>query len=110
MKQTENESRTYKLDNYYLVSYYISSDYYRNVFVTNEKSTAIEYCSKFNRILNKWKDYYSQYEVDDFGTKWIADEHVEKHFNRWNSLQEIQECSYQEIQFRLTITYGDFSN
>lgn len=48
----------------------------------------------------KWKAYYKQFETDNFGMKWIADEHVEKHFNRWNSLQNITKCYYEEVSFR----------
>ena len=88
---------------YYLVRYYGGSydDYYNAVvFVTNKKSTATKYCSRFNKALKKWKTYYEQFETDKFGMKWIADEHVEKHFNRWNRLQNITKCYYEEVSFR----------
>jgi hypothetical protein len=88
---------------YYLVRYYGGSydDYYSAVvFVTNKKSTATKYCTKFNKMLKKWKDYYKQFETDKFGMKWIADEHFEKHFDRWNSLQNITKCYYEEVSFR----------
>lgn len=88
---------------YYLVRYCGGSygDYYDVVlFVTNKKSTATKYCSKFNKILKKWKTYYSQFEIDKFGIKWIADEHVEKHFYRWDRLQKITNCYHQEVSFR----------
>ena len=88
---------------YYLVRYCGGSydDYYSAViFVTNKKSTATKYCSKFNKALKRWKDYYKQFETDKFGMKWIADEHVEKHFDRWNSLQNITKCYYEEVSFR----------
>ena len=88
---------------YYLVRYCGGSydDYYSAVvFVTDKKSTAKKYVTKFNRILKKWKDYYKQFETDKFGMKWIADEHVEKHFDRWNSLQNITKCYYEEVSFR----------
>ena len=88
---------------YYLVRYYGGSydDYYSAVvFVTNKKSTATKYCTKFNKMLKKWKDHYKQFETDKFGMKWIADEHVEKHFDRWNSLQNITKCYYEEVSFR----------
>lgn len=88
---------------YYLVRYCGGSydDYYSAVvFVTNKKSTATKYCSKFNKALKKWKAYYKQFETDKFGMKWIADEHVDKHFDRWNSLQNITNCYYEEVPFR----------
>lgn len=89
--------------NCYVVKYCGGSkdDYYTAViFVTNKKSTATKYCSKFNKALKKWKAYYEQFETDEFGIKWIADEYVEKHFNRWNSLQNIIRCYYEEVEIR----------
>lgn len=88
---------------YYLVRYCGGSydDYYSAViFVTNKKSTATKYVTKFNRVLKKWKDYYKQFESNKYGFNWIADEHVEKHFDRWNSLQNITKCYYEEVPFR----------
>jgi hypothetical protein len=88
---------------YYLVRYCGGSydDYYSAViFVTNKKSTATKYVTKFNYILKKWKKHYEQFETDKFGMKWIADEHVEKHFDRWHSLQNITKCYYEEVSFR----------
>lgn len=88
---------------YYLVRYCGGShdNYYTVViFVTNKKSTAEKYCSKFNNALKKWKAYYEQFETDEYGMKWIADEYVEKYFHRWNSLQNITKCYYEQISFR----------
>jgi hypothetical protein len=51
-------------------------------------------------MLKKWKDYYKQFETDKFGMKLIADEHAEKYFDRWNSLQNITKCYYEEVSFR----------
>ena len=90
-------------DSYYLVRYSGGSydDYYSAViFVTDKKSTAKKYVTKFNRILKKWKKHYQQFETYKFGMKWIADEHVEKHFDRWHSLQNITKCYYEEVSFR----------
>ena len=88
---------------YYLVRYCGGSydDYYSAViFVTNKKTTATKYVTKFNRILKKWKNYYKQFENNKYGFKWIADEHIESHFQRWNSLQRITKCYYEEVSFR----------
>ena len=92
-----------KKGKFYLVQYYGGSydDHYNTIiFITNKKSTATKYCSKFNKALKKWNDYYKQFETDQFGTKWIADEHVEKHFDRWYSLRNITKCYYEEVSFR----------
>ena len=88
---------------YYLVRYCGGSfdDYYSAViFVTNKKLTATKYVTKFNRILKKWKDYYKQFESNEHGFNWIAEENVESHFERWNSLQNISKCYYEEVSFR----------
>ena len=88
---------------YYLIQYYGGSydDYYTTiVFVTNKKSIATKYVTKFNRILKKWKKHYEQFETNRFGSKWIADEHIEKHFDRWHSLRNISKCYYQEVSYR----------
>ncbi len=88
---------------YYLVRYYGGSyedRYNLVVFVTNKKSTATKYCTKFNKMLKKWKDYYKQFETDKFGMKWIADEYIENRFHRWNSLQRISRCYYEEVLSR----------
>ena len=87
----------------YLVRYCGGSyeDYYSAViFATSKKSTATKYVSKFNRILKKWKKHYSQFECDEMGFKWIKEEHIEQHFNRWNSLRDVTRCYYEEIEVR----------
>jgi hypothetical protein len=87
----------------YLVKYYGGSydDYYNvTIFATNKKSKAIKYVIKFNRILKKWKEYYSQYEDNKFGFKWIKDEFVNQYFNRWNNLNQLTKCYYEEIPVR----------
>jgi hypothetical protein len=87
----------------YLVKYCGGSfdDYYNAVvFATFKKSKAIKYCTKFNRILKKWKDYYSQYEDDDDGFKWIKDEFINQYYDRWYSLKKYTKCYYEEITVR----------
>jgi hypothetical protein len=89
---------------YYLIRYYGGSyeDYYSNViFVTDKKSTATKYCTKFNKGLKKWKEYHKQFETKKYGIiTWLADQHVEKHFDRWNSLRNITKCYYEEVSLR----------
>lgn len=91
------------MKNRYLVRYCGGSydDYYSAViFVTDNEATAKKYVTRFNRILKKWKEHYKQFETTKLGIMWIADEHVEKHFDRWNSLQNITNCYYEEVPFR----------
>lgn len=75
-------------------------DYYeKNVFVTNKKSTATKYVTRFNRLLKKWKNHYKQFETNDFGITWISDKHTDK-FMRWGQLQNISTAYWEEIEQR----------
>jgi len=87
----------------YIVRYCGGSydDWYEsNVFVTDKKTTATKYVTKFNKTLKKWKNHYKQFEGKELGWNWIKEEYVEQHFNRWNSLQNIKNCYWSEIEFR----------
>jgi len=87
----------------YIVRYCGGSydDFYEaNVFVTDKKTTATKYVTKFNKILKKWKEHYKQYESKELGMNWINDEYVQQHFDRWNSLQNINKCYWNEIELR----------
>lgn len=88
---------------YYLVKYYgggWDDNYEVDIFVTNKKSKATKYVTKFNRILKKWKKYYKQFETVKCGIQWISDEYVQKHYDRWNKLRNITRCYYEEVEFR----------
>ena len=87
----------------YIVKYQGGSyeDFYeKNVFVTNKKSTATKYVTRFNKLLKKWKNYYKQFETNNLGISWIADKHIDKHFNRWNQLGNISTAFWEEIEQR----------
>ena len=91
------------ISSYYLVRYSGGSydDYYSSViFVTNKKSTATKYCKKFNNGLKKWKDYYKQFETKKYGITWVSDEHIKKRFEKWEHLQNITKCYYEEVSLR----------
>jgi hypothetical protein len=70
------------------------------VFATTKKSVATRYVTKFNRILKKWKNHYKQFETNEMGIDWIKQEFVERHFDRWNRLQNISTCYYEEVLVR----------
>ena len=75
--------------------------YEANVFVTDKKAIATKYVTKFNKRLKKWKEHYKQYEETKYETMtWIKDEHVQQHFDRWNSLKNITKCYWNEIELR----------
>lgn len=76
-------------------------DYYNTtIFATTDLSTAEKYVEKFNKLLNKWKEYYSQFEKDQGSFKWIKDEYIDTHFYTWNKLNQITDCYYEEIELR----------
>ena len=91
------------MEKMYLVKYSGGSydDWFsEDIFITSKKYKATKYVNKFNRILKKWKEYYSQFEDDKYRFPWIKDEFVDKHFDRWNSLRKINKCYFEEIEVR----------
>lgn len=76
-------------------------EYYSTIiFATFNKDFSIKYVKRFNSILNKWKKYYSKYEDERLGFRWIMDEYVEKYFDRWIGLSKVTKCYYEEINIR----------
>lgn len=76
-------------------------DYYEKIiFATTYKTKAIAYVRRFNRILKKWKNYYKQFETKHCGITWIKEEYIDKYFQRWYSLQEIDRCFFESIELR----------
>jgi len=71
-----------------------------DIFITSKKSTATKYVTKFNRKVKYWQSYYSQFEYDMGGFKWIKDEYVESHYTRWNQIRKINRCYWEEIEIR----------
>ena len=92
------------MTSYYLVrysggSYEDNFDYV--IFATNKKTTATKYCSKFNKMLKKWKDYYKQFETKKYGIMtWLDDEHIDTKFQRWNQISKISRCYWVEVSVR----------
>ena len=67
------------------------------VFASTNKSKVTKWCTKFNKMIKKWSDYYKKYE-GDFGG--IKDEYITKHFGRWNWLRNINEAYFEETEIR----------
>jgi hypothetical protein len=88
----------------YLVKYYgggYDDHYTVTIFATTKKATATKYVRRFNKILKKWKEYYSQFEEDKYGImKWLKEDYTEQYFYRWNSLRNITKCYYEEVPVR----------
>lgn len=71
------------------------------IFTTNSKDKAKKYVEKFNSILKRWKDHYSQYEDEiELGYRWIKDKYFNKYFNRWYEINNIDKCYFEEIELR----------
>jgi len=70
------------------------------VFATTNKSKAKRWVSKFNKILKKWRSYYSQFEDDKSIINWIKDEYVDKYYDRWNSIHKINNAFIEEVELR----------
>lgn len=70
------------------------------VFFTSDKKIAKKWCSKFNKILKKWKEYYSQFSDKDDSIKWIKPEYIEQHFDRWYQVNNINNSWFEEIEIR----------
>ena len=99
----EDKNTTEDMNKIFLVYYcggYYDDSYETVIFATAERKTANNYVNKFNRILKKWKKYYSQFETDIKGFVWIDDKYIEQHYDRWYSLQNIRMCYYEEIPIR----------
>lgn len=83
----------------YIVKYSAGEwdDYYQvNIFVTADKELAEKYVEKFNSILKKWKDYFSQF-VDEYG---LFKEEYEEMYDRYYVITKVDICYYNEIEFR----------
>ncbi|RLD69236.1 MAG: hypothetical protein DRI95_00660 [Bacteroidetes bacterium] len=86
----------------YLIEYYGGSydDFYTvKIFATANKTTATKYVTKFNKLLKKWKKYYSKYEEDSFGIKLFAEKYID-YYDRYSALENITKCYYYEIKTR----------
>lgn len=87
----------------YIVKYHgggYDDAYIATIFVTEKKSTAEKYCTRFNTMLKKWKDYYSQFCNTDYGFEQMNPEHIKTKFGRWLALQRVTKCYWEEIEVR----------
>lgn len=87
------------MDKIYLVQYSSGEwgDYSSGIlFVTPDKSTAIAYKKKFNRILKRWKKYYSQFGDKNGCLKDEYSEYCERYYN----IMELNECFYKEVRVK----------
>lgn len=76
-------------------------DFYTSiVFATNNIKTAKKYIAKFNKILKKWKRYYSKFEQGEGILRWIKEEYSESHYDRWYRLRNIDKCYFEEVEIR----------
>ena len=69
-----------------------------NIFTTFDKDTAQKYVDKFNLILKKWQDYYSQFGDEDGCLKEGVDEYPV--YKNYYLLMELNKCFFKEIEIR----------
>lgn len=86
------------------IVYYYGGEYEefeeKIVFATFDRDVAEKYIQKFNSILDKWKEYYSQFEDNGFHfSPYLKLEHEDK-YDRWDKLNRITKCVYRKIQIR----------
>jgi len=86
----------------YLVKYTTGS--YENeettyVFCTSKKSTATKYCTRFNKLFDKWYKYYKKYESVG-GLCWMKEEYGKKYYLRWYYLRRTNRCYWEQIEIR----------
>ena len=74
--------------------------YEKIIFATTYKKKAIAYVKRFNQILEKWKTFYSQFEIEDCETTCIKEEYIDRYFQRGHRLQEIDKCFFEIVQLR----------
>lgn len=74
--------------------------YYEDIFATVDESEAILYVEKFNRILLKYKKFYSKFEEDGCCCERLRSDVADKYFDRWCLLRKISFCTYSEITLR----------
>ena len=103
-KNQLNKERMKKVtDKIYIVKYSEGSyeDYLENIiFATINKSTATKYVTRYNKILKKWTEYYSQFEEIKSGINWIKDEFINTKYNRWYCLRKLNKCFWEEVEIR----------
>jgi len=84
----------------YLVTYSLGSyeDYHEHdIFVTKSEEKAQKYIEKFNRILEKWKDYYNKAYRE---IRVISNKKEERISDRYFQLHDITGAYYEPIEVR----------
>jgi hypothetical protein len=90
----ENTERQFYLVYYFGGSY---SDFFRTIlFITQNEQKAQEYCEKFNKIVEKWRAFYNQFQESEYELK----PEYEEYFERWHHLNQITLCTYVNIETR----------
>lgn len=87
----------------YIVKYCAGDDEFSwatDIFVTSNIMTAKKYCTKFNRMLDKWKKDFKQYETKKYGSTWIKDEFCKTKYHRWAMLRDLHRCHFEEVKIR----------
>ena len=87
----------------YIVKYSEGSydDYIEvDIFVTNKKSKATKYVTKFNNLLKRVNKDFKKYLETDHGFEWMKKEFQDEHFERWDKFRSVNSCQWIEIEVR----------
>ena len=76
-------------------------DYYTySIFVTNSKSKAAKYVTKFNKVLKNCRKYYKQFEDRTYGSGWMNEKRIAQNYARWNIVRSVNNSYWNEIGVR----------
>ena len=67
-----------------------------DIFATTDEEKAKAYCEKFNRIISKWKNYWSTIVSKD--DDWLDDDTY--NYNRYHQITDINTAWYDKIEIR----------
>jgi len=67
-----------------------------DIFATTDEEKAKAYCEKFNRIISKWKDYWSTIVNED--DDWVDNDTY--NYNRYHQITDINTAWYDKIEIR----------
>lgn len=70
------------------------------VFASPVKSRVTKWVSKFNKMKNRWSDYYGQYCDFRYTFKWIKEDQPEYIYNGWRRIRDINRAYCKEVKIR----------
>lgn len=86
------------------ICYYVHGSYEDrtiiNVFVTTNIEVAQKWVNKFNKVIEKYKDLYKQFEeVSPFFGRQLSEKYCE-YVERWDFVNNVKYIGIEEIEIR----------